>query len=667
MAATTHPGVAIGVALLAGGFALSASAQDPDDKACMACHESKSRPVDPRAVRSSVHAKLACAECHGDAEGERHPEKLKRVNCRACHAEPAKEFAKSIHAELAKKQVPDTPACASCHGTHDIFRKTDVRSHVNHLKVDATCLKCHAKSEITGRHPDMPPAEFAEKYTGSVHGRAVHLKGLIVAATCTDCHGHHEMRPKGDPNSSVHRKNVPNTCRTCHVGIFESWKESSHGKLWEGGKDQGPVCTTCHSAHEIKDPTTGPFRLRAPDNCGGCHKQEKGTYRDTFHGKATSLGMAVAATCSDCHTPHKNLPKSDPASTVHPSNLAKTCGRCHPGASANLIRYNPHLDLTNGKSKAAHYVHLGMILLLAGVFGFFGIHTFLWFQRSVVAMLRKEMPHENGSGKYVRRFPGIMIGLHVVIVSSFLFLVITGLPLRYHTSSWARPFALFLGGIETTRVIHRFSAILTFGYGLVHLGWLLHQFFVRRNFRLFWGADSLMPRWKDVVDLFHNLRWFLYFGKPPRYGRWTYFEKFDYFAVFWGVPIMGFSGLMMWFPAFFTKFLPGEVLNLATIVHSEESLLAGGFIFLFHFFHNHMRPENFPIDTSIFTGVIPLERFEKERPEQYQALVRTGRLEEILVPPPTKGQAMFGRIFGWTALSLGTAVAITVVVTYFVR
>jgi hypothetical protein len=116
----------------------------------------------------------------------------------------------------------------------------------------------------------------------------------------------------------------------------------------------------------------------------------------------------------------------------------------------------------------------------------------------------------------------------------------------------------------------------------------------------------MVPRGKDFTDFVGNFRWFLYLGRRPRFDRWTYWEKFDYFAVFWGVAIIGFSGLVLWFPQFFTTFLPGWFLNAAHVVHSDEALLATGFIFIFHFFHTHLRPETFPLDPVIFTGRIPL-------------------------------------------------------------
>jgi cytochrome b subunit of formate dehydrogenase len=102
------------------------------------------------------------------------------------------------------------------------------------------------------------------------------------------------------------------------------------------------------------------------------------------------------------------------------------------------------------------------------------------------------------------------------------------------------------------------------------------------------GKTSLMFNAQDLKDFQDTMKWFFGRGDRPSYGRWTYWEKFDYLAVFWGVPVIGLSGLMLWLPEFFTQFFPGWLINVATIVHSDEALLAAGFIFTIHFFNTHL-------------------------------------------------------------------------------
>ena len=112
----------------------------------------------------------------------------------------------------------------------------------------------------------------------------------------------------------------------------------------------------------------------------------------------------------------------------------------------------------------------------------------------------------------------------------------------------------------------------------------------------------MVANWKDVQDLVGHLRWFVGLGPKPKFDRFAYWEKFDYWAVFWGMIVIGFSGYAMWFAPFFARFLPGWALNAVLVVHGEEALLAILFIFSIHFVNTHLRPGSFPMDMVIFTG-----------------------------------------------------------------
>jgi cytochrome b subunit of formate dehydrogenase len=304
-----------------------------------------------------------------------------------------------------------------------------------------------------------------------------------------------------------------------------------------------------------------------------------------------------------------------------------------------------------------------MTVLLVGVFGFFGVHDLLWLQRALVGWSRGEFESRPvAAGPHVRRFTGTHVALHRVVMLTFLVLAATGLPLKFHAAPWAKGVTALLGGIELMRVFHRFAAVITLGYAAFHIGYLFYQVAVRREGGLLWGWKSLVPRPSDITDLWRNLRYFLYLGPRPHFDHWGYWEKFDYFAVFWGVPIIGFSGLIVWFPALSTLWLPGWALNAAMVVHSDEALLAVGFIFVFHFFHTHLRPESFPLDPVIFTGLMPLERFKEERPLEYQRLVGSGELQERLVDPPSASALRRARLVGGASVSIGVLLVIAIFV-----
>jgi len=407
--------------------------------------------------------------------------------------------------------------------------------------------------------------------------------------------------------------------------------------------------------------TLRDFDMQTVETCAKCHEKQGPSYRDTFHGQATALGFKPAATCADCHTPHQNLPASDARSSVNPANLIGTCGRCHAGANASFVTYDPHAQPSNmDRSMPIFMAHTFMKWLFLGVFGFFGLHSLLWLQRSLVGLMRGDIRRIRTGRRWVHRFNKPARITHIIMASSFMILAATGLPLMYYYTGWGQTLGRALGGLEVTRVLHRIFAVVTFGYAAYHLWYIIWHWAIRRV-RHILSPESMVPNLKDLKDFYQMARWFVYLEKrPPHFDRWTYWEKFDYFAVFWGVPIIGLSGLVLWAPSFFSSFLPGWALNVAMIIHGEEALLATGFIFAFHFFHNLARPESFPIDSVIFTGKMPLKRFQEERPQEYARIVEEGRLEAILTTPPSIISRALAETFGLLAFVIGTALTVAI-------
>ncbi|MEK6630080.1 MAG: hypothetical protein AABY89_05020, partial [Acidobacteriota bacterium] len=171
--------------------------------------------------------------------------------------------------------------------------------------------------------------------------------------------------------------------------------------------------------------------------------------------------------------------------------------------------------------------------------------------------------------------------------------------------------------------LHLVAEALTAGVPISH-ALIGQRLFIGKDLGILWGPTSMVPQPRDVFELIAHLRWFVGLGPRPRFDHFTYWEKFDYWAVFWGMAIIGASGLVLWFPERFAHVLPGWVFNIAMLVHGEEALLAVGFIFTIHFFNGHLRPEKFPMDTVIFTGRVTAREMREERQDEYARLLKLG-------------------------------------------
>jgi len=258
--------------------------------------------------------------------------------------------------------------------------------------------------------------------------------------------------------------------------------------------------------------------------------------------------------------------------------------------------------------------------------------------------------------RYIRRFESFHRITHVGLMFSFLGLALTGMPLLFHDARWAARLARMLGGLYVASRLHRFFAIVLITVFAIHVGRVLHRLFVKKDYGMLWGPASMVPQPRDVKELVAHMAWFFGRGPRPRFDHFTYWEKFDYWAVFWGMFIIGGSGLLLWFPSFFAHLLPGWLYNIALLIHGEEALLAVAFIFTIHFFNGHLRPDKFPMDTVIFTGRVEEEEFKHERADEYERLKAEGRLESLVVDPPSAGLILRGRIVGTIAILLGLSI-----------
>jgi predicted CXXCH cytochrome family protein len=677
---SNRAGIALCIALiglLAGGLSaaeeIEESVYDEDDyqafsrEDCLSCHDDEELEgdsargqelelyVDEQILADSVHADRLCTDCHRgalDFEDSPHNDgEPLRLNCAGsgCHSDVLTQYEGSIHGIWHEKGDTEAATCKDCHGNHDILPSSDRNSKTNKFNLHRTCARCH-ESEVVLETRPIDYDEAVEDFVDSIHGKALLVDGLVVAPSCNDCHGIHDILPHENPNSRISRESVPDTCGECHVLVEDIYNESVHGQMLSNHDTGAPICTTCHRSHVSDPPYSAEFRLQADRMCGQCHEEQLERYRETFHGKAIALGRGEVAACYDCHGHHDIVRTDNPASYISDERREETCRKCHPDANANFADYIVHADHSDKERyPQLYYVFWGMTGLLIGTFAFFALHTLLWLYRSMALYMsdsrewREEKEQARDDTEEFTRFTPLDRFLHGLIIVSFLLLVTTGMPLKFYYTNWAQVMLDFMGGQAVAAVLHRLGAIVTIFYFVVHVSSVLYGLFRgRKRFmnpetgrpdfvrirKAFFGPDSPMPGIQDFKDIIAHNKWFFGKGPKPQFDRWTYWEKFDYMAVFWGVFMIGVSGLIMWFPEFFTTVLPGWAINVALIIHSDEALLAAGFIFTFHFFNVHFRPDKFPMDRVMFSGRMTKAEMLAERKKLYDRWVEEGTLGE---------------------------------------
>jgi cytochrome b subunit of formate dehydrogenase len=644
--------------------------------------------VDPQRFKASMHGSLACRDCHANLTDKHQDgsETYTAVDCGGCHSDEAKIYATSIHGVSQSMGASAAAKCHDCHGNHEIQPVHSLTSPVYKMNLPFTCAKCHANPGITEEYKMKYPA-VESQYQESMHGKALLEKGLIVAPSCNDCHGVHDIKRSVDRSSPINHANVARTCGKCHTTVEETYMKSVHGQLLAKGDPRGPTCIQCHSAHSIEAPTSGHFKANSDLICGKCHQDRLEHYRDTYHGKAMALGRTSQATdvaaCYDCHGNHDVRRVSDPASRLNPKNIVKTCQQCHPNANTSFTKYAPHANPMDRKHfPQLYYVFLAMTGLLVFTFLLFGAHTLLWMFRSAwlyrhdSKKFREAKIEIQEDDEQFVRFPPFERFLHLLMVSSFLLLVITGMPLKFYYTEWAKVLFGWLGGAEVARTLHHLGAVITFLYFGMHVSETLlrlwrHRSFLRdpetgairpgRLFKAMAHPDSMIPTRQDLRDFVAHNRWFFGQGPKPQFDRWTYFEKFDYLAVFWGIFAIGLSGLIMWFPVASSHILPGWMINVALIIHSDEALLAAGFIFTVHFFNTHFRLEKFPMDTVIFSGRVSKTELLHERKRWYDRLVAEGRLDEVRVKDEWEAWKGIARSAGYIFFGIGLVLLVLII------
>ena len=694
----------------------------PSSEECLACHSDQdlkkeigkgqfvSLFVDSAHLARSPHNTLTCAKCHvGIPEGP-HAEQVPKVRCDTCHRKPHEEMLGSVHARLDGKGP--SGRCIACHGTHDMRRvagdgsticsachRREATQTARGIHVTArgegnrnlpTCVTCHTAHAVKSRRdPASPtsrghihetcatchgdPQVIAQEHIArprvvplfeqSIHGRAIREKGKLTAATCTDCHGAHEIRRAADPASTIFKRNVATTCSQCHSGEAQRFRLSVHGDAISRGIFAAPTCTDCHGEHAItgtRAPGSRVAPLAVSKTCVACHEatpvveefglatRRGGTFFESFHGLAVRGGSTVVANCASCHGTHNILPSSNPASTINPANLPRTCGQCHPGAGIQLASARIHVAPGMGEHPWVALVRRIYIVLILVTIGGMSLHNGLDFmarlrERWRAAKCGEEEPEPHVApdvaGRLFERLTVSERIQHLILLSTFTILAISGFALKFPEAWWARPLVWFEEGYAIRGWVHRIAGAVMTLAAVYHLGYLVGTRRGRSQ------LQAMRPGWRDVREAVGMVAFNVgLLPARPRFQRFSYVEKLEYWAVAWGTFIMAGTGFIMWFQSAVLRRWPLLTIDLATVIHYYEAWLATLAIVVWHFYSVIFRPDVYPMSWAWLSGKLTGRQMAEEHPEE---------LEEILAAEASGDASGRGRVTQHGAAGVG--------------
>ena len=594
-------------------------AQDFTSDDCADCHtdsDAETPEVGLAHMAGSVHDGFECLDCHGGLEDLPHEESLPPVDCGECHEDEVATY--KVHGRGVVGESPFVPGCADCHGTHGIRASLDRDALTHPLNLPATCGSCHEDSvlihdlNIKFKHP-------IRVYSESVHGMAT-AGGIHQAASCNDCHSTggsaHMILSPSDPRSTIAHFNIPSTCGRCHGAIEQDYWEGVHGELTKRGEVDTPTCTTCHGEHGIlptQDPRSpvSPNRL-AEATCTPCHesaalneKYELPTGRlqsfvDSYHGLKSKAGDKTVANCASCHGAHLILPSDDPRSTVNAANLQETCGQCHQGITADVARQPIHDTATGHRSGVAHVVQIIYTILIACVIGGMILHWLIDLAKRIHEVVTRK--------PQVRRMQPNEVFQHTVLALSFTVLVVTGFSLRFYDAWWSQLFFGHEGGYAVRGLIHRGAALVMIFGAVFHAGFLLTP----RGRRF---LSDMVPTWDDAKQVLQRTLFNTGLSKEsPRFGRFSYVEKAEYWALIWGTVIMVITGFALWFDNWVAQYVPRGFMDVMLVIHYYEAWLAFLAILIWHMYATVFNPEVYPMNPAWIHGKMPRDMYEHEHP-----------------------------------------------------
>lgn len=607
---------------------------------CLNCHDGEKIGMYTQSVHSRAKGGAQCKDCHGihdiiSLQEMRTVENRKKEAeaCGKCHVDIVKRYLESDHGKALIAGVKGAPFCIDCHGEHTIKAVTSKESQVSREHEAEVCLKCHLDNPEV-RALVGPITSFIKGYTESVHGHAM-KSGKTNAATCSDCHGSHDMKKGSNPTSLIYKTRIVQTCGKCHKEASAIFLESEHGKAISKGVLSSPTCTDCHGEHKIllhDDPKSPVAAINVSGQvCKPCHESVKlsekygvatgrfETFSDSYHGLAIKAGDVTVANCASCHGYHDIKRSTDSTSRIHKSNLAKTCGACHPGANENFAKGTIHITTKSKDEPIIYFIStIYLILIITIISGMF-IHNLLDFIKKAKRqlMVRRGLiqPHHVSHRLYLRMTVSERIQ-HLSLMLSFFALVITGFMLKYPDMWWVGSIKNLSPVIfELRGIIHRVAALVMVAASLYHI------YYISFNPRGKQLIKDLIPVRKDLIDAIGVLKYNLGISNiKPKFDRFSYIEKSEYWALIWGTAVMVVTGFILWFDNTFMGLLTKLGWDIARTIHYYEAWLATLSIFVWHIYFVIFNPDVYPMNLAWIKGTLTEMEMEEEHPLELERI-----------------------------------------------
>ncbi len=625
--------------------------------ACASCHDAvgAAHPFHPgiaSAAAGQGKPEVSCAACHGSHEvvavkdvSFRFAPPRQAAACGTCHAAVQARLLASDHGNAAAQISPRSPTCLACHRTA-VTAGSGAEPAALKLTQERLCLSCHLRNKSV-RDAAAPTASFIASYEQSVHGAAL-ARGNGRAPTCIDCHGAHDARHGFDSSSPVNKMRVQQVCGRCHETESRQYDASVHGLALHKGNKDAPACTDCHGEHGILSPRDPRSPVSAANVsarvCSPCHASVKvtekwnlppnrtQTFADSYHGLASRGGVVEVANCASCHGTHDILPSTDPASRISPANLARTCGAtgCHPGANARFATGKVHVASNVQEQPLLYWIATLYLILIVAVVGGMLAHNLLDFLRKSrrhMQIRRGELvePHA-GRGLYLRMTIGERLQ-HGALMVSFILLVVTGFMLRYPDAWWVLALRRFSPATFDVRSkLHRISAVVMVASSLYHIAYVTLTVRGRQFLRDIWW------RRQDLRDAIAVLRYNTGLSaEKPKFDRFSYIEKSEYWALVWGTFVMAATGTIMWFDNTFIGLLTKLGYDVSRVIHFYEAWLATLAILVWHLYYVIFNPDTYPMNMAWLTGTLTEREMEEEHPLELE------RIREHATASPAPG------------------------------